>query len=475
MPLLSPRISGKPVFQITGLLLTGPVERFFCLPLLLLIALSTTVSAQVEIRSAPAEGYGERLALYIDTMRIVDSHEHLADPAFVKHLSFLDFMLLLHQFNYNDFVSAGLSRRNFDKLFTQRVSPVEKWNIIEPYWQNSFNTTYNRIALIAARKIYNVDDINRRSVDTLSRRIARAYQDPGWANHVLKDLCRIDFIIQDGEERLSGIDNVLYVKRFTEWLTVRSRGRIDTLAREQAIPITTLEEFVASMENEFYAAVKNGIVAVKINMAYHRTLKVDFVTAEDARKIFRSLRNGGTETVLTWNEAKPLQDYMFRMLLGLARDFSLPVVIHTGLHSGNGNFLENSNPLLLAGTFMQYPEIKFGLFHGSYPFGGEVSSLAKNFPNVYIDLNWVYAISPSYSERYLNEWLETVPVAKIMGFGGDFRVAENVFGELEIAREIITNVLEKKVREGCFSEEEAMRVARMILRENAIAFYRIKV
>lgn len=442
--------------------------------LIIVIIISVqSLKAQVSISPPPAEGFAERLTMYIDTLRVTDSHEHLADPALLKQVRFLDFMLLLHQFNYNDLVSSGLSKSSFDMLFNQRTPPVAKWKIIEPYWYNTFNTSYNRVSLIAARRIYGVSEIGRNTVDTLSRRITRAYQKTDWTNHLLKDVCRIDYIIQDGDEILENVDNVFYVKRFTEWLTIRSRGKIDSLARRQGLPATTLEEFVATMENEFLTAVKRGIVAVKVNMAYHRTLRVENVTSDEARRVFRMIRNGSGVNYLTWAEAKPLQDYMFIELMNLAREFNLPVVFHTGLQSGNGNLLENSNPLLLANIFIQFPDVRFGLFHGSYPYGGEVSALAKNFPNVFIDLSWMYSISPSYSERYLHEWLETIPVNKIMGFGGDYRVAEMVYGELTIAREIITNVLVSKVGDGYFTEKEAMQVARMILRDNALEFYKI--
>ncbi|MBE0675416.1 MAG: amidohydrolase family protein [Bacteroidales bacterium] len=432
-----------------------------------------TAGAQVRVGSAPDPGFGERIASYVDSLRIVDSHEHLFSPFYVKHLRSLDFMILLNQFGYYDLISAGMSKTNFGPLMNQVMSPRDRWTIIEPHWQNSFNTSYNRIALLTARRLYRVDDINRNTVDTLSRRIIRNYQNQGWTNHVLKDLCRIDCIIQDGDQILTGVDNVVYVKRFTDWINIRTSSRIDTLARRQGLPASTLEEFVATMENELVIAIKSGIVAVKVNMAYQRTLRVENVNIDVARKVFRSLRNTAGPHALTWAEAKPLQDYMFLKLMEMARNFNIPVVIHTGLLSGNGNILENSNPLLLANIFMQFPDVKFGLFHGGYPFGGEIASLAKNFPNVFIDLNWMYAISPSYSIRYLNEWLETVPAGKIMAFGGDSQVAENVYGSLVFAREIITNVLISKVRDGYFTEKEAMQLARMMLRENAIKFYRL--
>ena len=112
--------------------------------------------------------------------------------------------------------------------------------------------------------------------------------------------------------------------------------------------------------------------------------------------------------------------------------------------------------------------MKFILFHGGYPFGGELAAVAKGFRNVYIDMCWLYIISPSYSERYLHEWLETVPASKIMAFGGDFRNVENIYGHLLFARQVVTKVLTEKVRDGYFSEDEALKIAQMILHDNAI-------
>jgi hypothetical protein len=89
-------------------------------------------------------------------------------------------------------------------------------------------------------------------------------------------------------------------------------------------------------------------------------------------------------------------------------------------------------------------------------------------------MNWTYSISPSYAAGYLDEWLETVPVSKIMAFGGDQRCVENTYGELKIAKKIISDVLIAKVRNGYLNEKEAMDVARMILHDNAVNFYGLK-
>lgn len=51
-----------------------------------------------------------------------------------------------------------------------------------------------------------------------------------------------------------------------------------------------------------------------------------------------------------------------------------------------------------------------------FEIGGELSTLAKKSRNVYLGMCWLYIISPSKSERYLHEWLETVPANKIRAF-----------------------------------------------------------
>lgn len=86
---------------------------------------------------------------------------------------------------------------------------------------------------------------------------------------------------------------------------------------------------------------------------------------------------------------------------------------------------------------------------------------------------WLYIISPSYSERYLHEWLETVPANKIMGFGGDYHNVDNVYGHLLFAKEAIGNVLIEKVESRYFSEEEAKIIATMLLYKNATDFFEL--
>jgi predicted TIM-barrel fold metal-dependent hydrolase len=450
--------------------------RLIFSPILIVILLTITsqyILPQVQVRNSPPPGYRTRLRNYVDSMRIVDSHEHLFDPDLLKRSALLDFMILFNMHNFYDFVSAGLSPDYFYQLLGDSLTPARKWEIIEPYWKKSGNTCYNRISLIAADRLFGYDDISSSTVGPISDKIRKAYQG-NWFEYVIDELCRFDYIIQDGSRLDRRYSKVKYVSRFTPWLTVRSKYRIDSIAVMQVVQIRTLEDFVQSLENNFLREVKTGIVGIKINMAYSRSLNVEKVKTEAARKIFRALMDNPEDELMTYASAKPLQDYMVFRLLELADKYKLPVAIHTGLQTGNGNRLENSNPLLLENLFQEFPNVRFSVFHGSYPYGGELATLAKTYPNVYIDMCWLYAISPSYSERYLHEWIETVPANKIMAFGGDYDNVENIFGELVVAKEVITRVLTEMVRERYMSEERARNIARMILHDNAVEFYHLR-
>ncbi len=409
---------------------------------------------------------------YVDSLRIVDTHEHLFVPEHLRQTNLLDFSLLLLENSYDDLVDAGMPRSSYGKLFNNENSPIEKWKTIEPYWNKSFNTNYNRVLLTSIRNLYGIDGLNASTVDTISSFMKVAYMG-NWFNHVLLNMCKIDWLIQDDQYLGDKRPFVRYSGRFSSYLAIKSKFAIDSIAVSQVDPIYSLTDLVKSMEKHFEKKVADGMVAVKIAIAYKRTLRFENTSEDAAKKVFNKLINGNEDFKLTGAEAKPLQDYLMFRLLDLARKYNLPVAFHTGFLAGHNNSIENTDPALLTNLFLAYRDVRFVLYHGSYPFGANASLLAKNNPNVYIDMNWIYAISPTYAARYLNEWLEMVPVSKIFAFGGDQRIVENTYGQIVIAKHVISDVLVEKVRAGYLSESEAKRIAKMILHDNAVEFYNL--
>lgn len=433
---------------------------------------SLFASAQVQVRPLPSSGFEARIRKFINDQRVVDTHEHIHTGENLKKRSALDFMVLLN--GYSDLRGAGMT--DMSPLLKDSLSPKEKWKVMKPYWDASSNTAYHRIALVTADKLFGVKDINESTVTDLSAKVAKAYQSDTWINDVIEK-CKIDFVIQDNLQTTHAVkrfenNKYRYAKRFDNFIAINSKQKIDFIAKEHNRTITSLDALVATLGEDFKKAKEEEIVCIKIGLAYIRTLSFDEVSREKAEEVFNTIMNQDSR-MLTFADVKPLQDYMMFRTMDLAKQYKVVVQIHTGFQQ-YGNLVSNANPLNLFTIFKAFPSVKFVLFHGGYPFGGEIAAIAKAFPNVHLDLTWIYVLSPSFSERFLHEWLETVPVSKITGFGGDFGNVENIVGHMAFAKEIIANVLVDKVRDGYFSEAEALTYAKMILYDNAINIYGLK-
>jgi predicted TIM-barrel fold metal-dependent hydrolase len=431
-----------------------------------------SVQAQVRIYPEAKPGYEQRIRDHIENMRIVDTHEHLMNPAGIANSNMCDFTLLLHHYADDDIKSAGMPKSAFDGMLDDKsLTTMAKWNAIKPHWENSKNTAYNRVVLLTIKELFGFDNLDETTVEPLSAKIKEAYK-TDWHKTIFEDRCKMDFIIVDGDDRSFGDPAIFrYVTRFNYFL-LASETDIEKLASQNDMKIQTLDDLVSSLDKDFQQALEKGFEAVKVGVAYHRSLYFEDVKKEKAEEVFRMIMK--SKEPLPSETIKPLSDYMMHRIIELARKHNKPIQIHTGLQAGDGNYINNSNPAMLANLFLKYRDVKFVLFHGGYPFGSELASLGKNFQNVYIDLCWLYIISPSYSERYLHEWLETIPANKIMAFGGDYHNAENVYGHMLFAKEIIGNVLVEKVRDGYFSEDEAVKVATMMLHDNAVNLFGLK-
>jgi predicted TIM-barrel fold metal-dependent hydrolase len=173
-------------------------------------------------------------------------------------------------------------------------------------------------------------------------------------------------------------------------------------------------------------------------------------------------------------DIKLYQDFMVHKIAELAGRHHLPVQIHTGLQTGNGNSIKNANPAHLATLFLAQRNTRFMLFHGGYPYMGEVATMVKNFPNVYVDMCWMTIIAPTSSQEWLYHWLETVPYNKILAYGGDTQTPWTSYGGSVMARDCVAAVLARKVDEGTMTMQDARIIAKRLLRDNAVEFYHLE-
>ena len=439
----------------------------------------------------------QRMTDAIDAIRLVDTHEHLLSEE-ERNRAAHDFGYLFPHYASSDLVSSGMPpalleavRGAARPVLMERMARIgwirkpppfaaptradlsleERWAALAPYWDRIRHTGYGTCLRIAIRDLFGVADLNGQTYRQLSDAIAGSRR-AGWYRHVLRDKAGIAVSIQD--DFRTGVDKELFapVVRLEHFACATTRGDLRNIESDTGRAVHSLDDLVQAMQAALDRDLAAGAVGVKIGIAYRRTIRFDKTPRGDAERVFARFF-GHLGEGPSWDEARPLQDYMFHQIVRAAVERDVPIQIHTGLQEGNGNLLENSNPLLLTNLCLEYPQAKFDLFHGGYPFMGEALALAKNFSNVFLDLCWLYIISPSAGARMLHEAIETIPANKIFAFGGDFIIPEGSYGHSVMARRAVSRVLTEKVEDGYLTEDEAVALAQRILRDNPATLYRL--
>ena len=223
--------------------------------------------------------------------------------------------------------------------------------------------------------------------------------------------------------------------------------------------ITCLDDYLETIENYLKKAVDFGVVCMKDQSAYLRTLEYGNPPRSDAEKIFNSMLLNRRK-IHGSDEHKPLGDWLFNHLMRLARKYSLPVQIHTGYLSGNrGSFVEEANAANLAKLLDMHRDVNFDLFHGNWPFMDEYLYIGKSFPNVYLDLCWAQCLDPLYCIEFMKRALMTIPHTKILAYGGDTLSIEMTTGYLIMAKDNVACALSELVESGWMDILQAKEIA----------------
>ena len=283
----------------------------------ILALITLLLNAQVSIKDSPAVGFEQRIRNHIEQQKVIDTHEHLMNPKGIPNSGMFDFMLLFHHYADDDIKSSGMSKPMFNTLLTDSLSVQQKWEIMKPFWEKSFNTAYNRVVTLTADKLFGIKEINENTVVELSEKIQKAYK-TDWFHTVLKDKCNIEYVINDSGDRSFGDQSMFrYTKRFG-YFNIDSKAEIEKIAKSQNIQITSFNDLEKSLESEFKKAVEKGFLTVKVGIAYSRILHFEDVEKSQAEKVFNSIYHNENKD-FSFNEVKPLSDYMMHRIIELAQ------------------------------------------------------------------------------------------------------------------------------------------------------------
>lgn len=412
----------------------------------------------------------KRLSGELQSVPLMDTHEHFVQESDrLKGTS--DFFSYLH-YVHCDLLSSGMGSE-IASLETSTLSMQRKRDVFFRHWPHVRHTGYGQALRIMAQELFQVEEIEPETFEALNANAA-ALPKPGYYGTMLRDganISRACRIVWPHSGTLCDLDHLFPVPIFDHFATVASRADLATLEGETGVSIHALRDLEAALDAAFEQRAEQGMVGVKIFLAYKRALSFDQVSAAQAEAVLARATQAHGDTPIGFEEAKPLQDYIVHAIIRRAVERDLPIQIHTGYQNDNGNFVENARPTRLVNLFMTYRAARFVLLHGGWPYTQEFVALAKSFPNVYADMAWTYIIGPAAAERLLGDLLDSVPVNKILGFGGDYNFAEGAYAHARLARRSIGRVLAERVEQGVVSETEVLDVAQLIMHDNGARLY----
>jgi len=220
-------------------------------------------------------------------------------------------------------------------------------------------------------------------------------------------------------------------------------------------------------------AVRNGAVGFKSIAAYRYGLDVPQLRPSD-RDVELAVTSWYGE-IAERGTIRISHPMLMSFLMWSAIDCNKPLQFHIGYGDSDINLLR-AHPALLT-DFMKATEglgADIMLLH-CYPYHRAAAYLSQMFPHVFFDIGEAINYTGLQSETIIRESLEIGPFTKQLYSSDGWGPAELHFIGAHLWRRGMTNVLSTWVERGDCTVEDALRVASLIGRENAIDVYGISV
>jgi hypothetical protein len=405
-----------------------------------------------------------RILDFVNATPLVDTHEHLIEESerFGEPTGGLfpcnDWAYLFLHYFADDLAVAGMPTETRERFFAPDVGTEEKYQLVAPYWERARHTGYGQAVRKTLQGLYNEDDLTAESVHRIAEKY-KAFAQPGFYRAVFTKAniphCHVNAlgpIFRHTEQ-----PDLLKQDIGFPQLMQANRAAVES---EFGIAPVTVDDWLGAIDHIF-ATCGPKAVAAKNQCAYWRRLNFERVAKEDV-------------DLTDASKYKAKEDFLFRYCVQKATEQGLPVKLHTGYYAGTGYMpltRVKENAADLVPLIQDFPDTTFVLMHIGYPYQDEYIALAKQYPNVVIDLCWAWIINPAACVRFVQEFLMAVPVSKLLPFGGDYLSVENIYGHATIARHGIALALSGLVADGWMREEEALELVPTLFNGNATRIF----
>lgn len=419
---------------------------------------------------------------YVLHHRLFCHHDH--------HCSYDEFQANRDSYTYESLLGYAVADLVTAEGVRPSKEPIDRERLAK-LWPKIRATGYGRAVILACRELFGLE-YGADNFDALTEALQASIEgkSPGEAyDYFVHEKAQNDWTLHDGKFR---VDNESALKegifpssyrfafRMDDLFDIVDAAPVEALERFTGRSIHTLGQFVDALNvaiDRFKATGK--LAAIKIGMAYRRDLVVGDPTRYEAERAFTRIRSrkafwDGMQQntgAVDAGVGRALGDFMFHRVIQRACDDDLPVQIHTGYLAGNWGSLTGTKASNLIPVFEKYRTARFDIFHASWPWASELGAVAKNYPNVWADMCWAWAMNPVETERALSEWLDGVPFNKIFAYGADTGLPWCNVGYSLQAKLGIARVLEKKIEAGYFGQSTAEEIADQIMLVNGKEFF----
>jgi predicted TIM-barrel fold metal-dependent hydrolase len=427
-------------------------------PTLLLLAalLALPAMAQRPAEAAPEAALYRELLAHANTLKVVDAHEHLLSPEdhAQQYLSFWNFF---SDYVVWDLYGAGMPQKLMRAKPKNEAEVTALFDAIEPYLAAVEHGSYMRSVRVTLQRFFGVDRITRENHLDITRRL-NANNSAEHYRKVLKDAGIVKILQQPYQSLRS--ETPWFVNQTPLTFQFQMEREFSALGRKN--PRAKLKDVVALYEAAIQREREAGSVGIKF-FPHVFTASYDPAAAE---REYQQIKQGKR----LYTQFSQLARYLYEEQIRIATDNDMVVAIHVGVWGD----LTDKTPALLFPIVKKYPFARFDVYHMGIPYMRETAFLGKNYPNVYLNLCWAYAVSESMVLNSLDEWLDVVPTNKIIGFGGDLQsLPEHVVGMLDVAKHTLATALARRIARERLDMPGAKKILEDWLFNNPARLYRL--
>jgi len=402
----------------------------------------------------------------------IDTHEHLCEEKTRLENADDCWFDMLRPYLGDDLISAGLSQKDFEKVWSNETPLSEKWNMVSPYWDFVKNTGYAKSVLITLKELYDVDEITNDNLELIQEKFLELKK-KGFYKTVLRNVANVKWCQVNNLEGKLFCEteypdllkqDISFVPMFADETSVLGES-VEKFSQPTGIEVKNIDDWYAVVD-WYFEKYGKAAIAVKSQNAYNREMNYERVPKEKAAPVFLKRLN---KENMSADEKKLLEDHLFWYAVDKATEHNLPIKLHTGYFAGaNGMPMDRLKniPAELTAMCMNAPKAKFIFMHMTYPYEHELTAIVKHHTNAYASMCWAWIINPIAAKNFLKEFLVTAPAGKILTFGGDYGHVEAVVGHAEIARRGIILALTELVDEGWMNLDEVMELIEPIMYKN---------